>query len=70
MPTVGKKLKKLMRKRSTQGAHDTRFMNTINTFNGSMDIEELEHYMNRFQEVLQNLIVLDESVHDLLDDEE
>jgi hypothetical protein len=44
-------------------------MNTINTFNGSTDIEEFDHYRDRLQEVLQSLIVLDESVHDLLDDE-
>jgi len=45
-------------------------MNAINTFGDSTDIEEIEHYRNHLQEVLQNLIVLEESVHDLLDDEE
>jgi hypothetical protein len=35
-----------------------------------MGIEELQHYRDSLQEVLQNLIVLDESVHYLLDDEE
>ena len=69
MPNV-ENLKKLKHKRQTQRAYATRFMNTINTFNGSTDIEELEHYMDRLQEVLKNLIVLDESVHDLMDDEE
>ena len=66
LPTVDK----LKRKRATQRAHATRFMNAINTFDDSTDIEELEQYRDRLPEVLQNLIVLEESVHDLLDDEE
>jgi hypothetical protein len=45
-------------------------MNGINIFDDSTDIEELEHYRDRLQEVLQNLNVLEESVHDLLDDGE
>ena len=69
LPTV-KKFKKMKSKRATHRAHATRFMNAINTFNGSTDIEELEHYRDRNEEVLQILIALDESVHDLLDDEE
>jgi hypothetical protein len=44
-------------------------MNAINTFKRSTDIEQLKHYRDRLQ-VLQILIVLDESVHHLLDDEE
>jgi len=64
------KLQKLKRKRATQCAQATRFMNAINTFDDSTDIEELEHYRHRLQEALQNLILLDKSVHDLLDNEE
>ena len=64
------KLKKLKCKRATQRANATHFMNATYTFDDSKDIEELEHYRDRLQEVLQNLIVLDEFVHDLLDDEE
>jgi hypothetical protein len=45
-------------------------MDAINTFNGSTDLEELEHYRHRLQEVLQNVTVLDESVHGLMEDEE
>jgi hypothetical protein len=45
-------------------------MATLNTFDGSTDIEELEHYKDRLQEVLQILIALNESVHDILEDEE
>jgi hypothetical protein len=52
-----------------QRAHATRFMNTIKTFSGSSDIEELEHYGDCLQ-VLQNLIVLDEAINDLQDDVE
>ena len=63
------KLQKLKRERATQRAHATRLMIAINTFDDSTDIEELEHYRDRLQEALQNLISLDESVHDLLDDE-
>jgi hypothetical protein len=40
------------------------------TFDESTDLEELEHHKDRLQEVLQNLIALDESVQDLLEDEE
>ena len=65
------KLQKLKRKRATQRAYATRFMNAINcTFDDSTDIEEVEHYRDHLQEALQNLILLDESIHDLLDDQE
>ena len=68
-PTV-EKLKKLKRKRTTQRAHATRFMSVINAFDDSTNIEEIEHYRDHLQEILQNLITLDESIHDLLEDEE
>jgi hypothetical protein len=58
LPTV-EKLKKLKRKRATQRAHATHFVDAINTFNGSTDVEEHEHYRDRLQEVL----------HDLMEDE-
>jgi transcription termination factor NusB len=45
-------------------------MNAINTFDDSTDIEELEHYKDRLQEVLQKLILLYESVQDLLEEQE
>jgi hypothetical protein len=70
LPTMEKTEKKGKRKRGTKRTHATRFMNAINTFNGSKDTEKLEHYTDRLQEFLQYLNVLDESVHDLLDDEE
>jgi hypothetical protein len=63
------KLKKLKRKRATQRGKASRFMNKINTFDDSTDIVELEHYRDGLIEVLQNLIVLDGSVQDLLEDE-
>jgi hypothetical protein len=63
-------VKKPKPKRATQRAHATRFMKAINTFDDSTDIEKLEHYRDRIQEVLQNSIVLEVSVHDLLEDEE
>ena len=68
-PTV-EQLKKLKPKRATQRGHATRFMNAINAFGLSTDIEELEHCKDRLQEILQNLIALDESVQDLLGYEE
>jgi hypothetical protein len=52
-------LKKLKRKRGTHRGHTARFMNAIKTFDDSHDIEELEHYMDLHQAVLQNSIVLD-----------
>ena len=64
------KLQKLKRKRAKQRAHVTRFMKAINTFGVSTDVEEIEHYRGRIQEALQNLTLLDESVHDLLNDKE
>lgn len=53
LPTV-EKLKKQKRKRATQRAHATHFIYTFNIFSGSSDTEDLEHYRDRFQEVLQN----------------
>jgi len=63
-------VEKLKRKRATQCTHATRFMSTINAFDDSTNFEEIEHYRDRFQEILQNLITLDETIHDLLEDEE
>jgi hypothetical protein len=45
-------------------------MNAIDTFDDSTDLEVLEHHKDRLQVVLQNLIALEESFQDLLEDEE
>jgi hypothetical protein len=68
--TTVEKLKKLKRKHATQHAHVTRFMSAINAFNGSTNIDEIEHHRDHLQEILKNLITLDEPIHDLLEDEE
>jgi hypothetical protein len=45
-------------------------MNTINKFDGSTDIGELEHNKYRLKKFLHILIALYESIHDMLEDEE
>lgn len=64
------KLSKLRRKRGTQRANASRFINQINTFDTSTTEDDIQHCHERLQETLNSLIVLDDSIQDLLNDTE
>lgn len=61
---------KLKRKRTTQRARSSRFINKIDEFNESTPLEDIEHCLERLQDTLKNLTVLDDVIQDLLDDRE
>ena len=62
--------KKLNRKRTTERAKATRFITTINEFTGDTPLDDYEHYGGRLQETLDQLVRLDDSIQDLLEDGE
>jgi len=61
--------RKRSRERERERANATRFY-TINGFDDSTSLDELEHYRGRLQETLDKLLSLDDAIHDLLSDEE
>jgi len=63
-------LHNLMRKRSRERANATRFSTTIDGFDDFTSLDDLEYYSGRLQETLDKLLSLDDSIHDLLSDEE
>ena len=63
-------IKKLKRKRTTERAKATRFITTINEFTGDTPLDDYEHYRGRLQETLDQLVRLDDSIQDLLEDRE
>jgi hypothetical protein len=63
-------IKKLKRKRTTQRTKATRFITTINEFTGDTPLDGYEHYRGRLQETLDQLVRLDDSIQDLLEDNE
>ena len=63
-------MKNLKRKRTTERAKTTRLIITINEFTGETPIDDYEHYRGRLQETLDQLVRMDDSIHDLLEDSE
>jgi len=63
-------MKKLKRKRTTKRAKATRFITTINEFTGDNSLDDYEHYRGRLQETPDQLVRLDDSIEDLLEDNE
>jgi len=63
-------MKKLKRKRTTERAKATRFITTINEFTDDNPLDDYEHYRGRLQETLDQLVRLDDSIQDLLEDSE
>ena len=51
-------------------ANATRFTTTLEGFDDSTPLDDLEHYCGRLQETLDRLISLDDTIHDLLPDKE
>jgi hypothetical protein len=63
-------MKKLKRKRTTERAKATRFITTINEFTDDPPLDDYEHYRGRLQETLDQLVRLDDSIQDLLENSE
>ena len=57
-------------KRGRERANATRFTTTLEGFDGSTPLDDLEHYRGRLQETLDMLLSLDDAIHDLLPDKE
>ena len=63
-------IRKLRRKRTTEMAKATRFITTINEFTDDSPLDDYEHYRGRLQETPDQLVRLDDSIEDLLEDNE
>jgi hypothetical protein len=58
------------RKISRERANPTRFSTTINGFNDSTSLDDLEHYRGCLQRTLDKFLSLDDAIHALFSDEE
>lgn len=58
------------RKPTTQRANDTRFIGLLNDTDDATALDEVEHYHDRLQESVRNLMDLDDAIQDFLDDVE
>jgi len=63
-------LHNLRRKRGRERANATCFTTTLEGFDSSTPLDDLEHYRGRLQETLERLLSLDDAIHDLLPDKE
>jgi hypothetical protein len=63
-------LANLKRKRATLSSNVTRFTTTINGFSDTTTLDDVEHYRDRLQETLDRLTTLDDSIQNLIEDEE
>jgi len=63
-------LHNLKRRRARGRANATRFSTTLEGFEDSTSLDDLEHYRGRLQETLDRLIELDDAIHDLMPDKE
>ena len=61
-------LKKLKRKRNSERAKAIRFITTLNQFTDDNLLDDYEHYRGRLQETLDQLVRLNDSIQDLLED--
>ena len=58
----------LKRRRAGERANATRFYTTLEGFEDSPALDDLEHYRRRIKETLDRLISLDDAIHDFLPD--
>jgi hypothetical protein len=63
-------MKNLKRKLTTERAKATMFITTINEFTDNSPLDDYEHYRGRLQETLNQLVRLDVSIQDFLEDSE
>lgn len=63
-------LHNLKRRNARERANATRISTTLERYDDSTSLDDLEHYRGRLQENLDRLITLDDTIHDLLTDKE
>ena len=63
-------LHNLRRRRERERANAACFTTTLEGFDDSTPLDDLEYYRGRLQETLDRLISLDDAIHDLLPDKE
>jgi hypothetical protein len=63
-------MRKLKRKRTTERRKATRFITAINESTENTPLDDYEHYRDRLQETLDQLIRLDDAIQDFLEDHE
>jgi hypothetical protein len=61
-------LHNLKRRQAWERANATHLSTTLEDFEDSTSINEIQHYRGRLQETLDRLIALDDAIHDLLTD--
>jgi len=67
---MAEQLHNLKRKRFRERSNITRFSNSIHSFTEENTRDDYEHYKGRLEEALGHMLKLDETIHDLLTDEE
>jgi hypothetical protein len=63
-------LHNLKRKSTRERNNITRFANSFNSFTGETSLDDYEHYKGSIEEALERMLRLDDSIHDLLADDE
>jgi hypothetical protein len=63
-------LHNLKSKRTRERNNITRFANSVKSFTGETSLDDCEHYKGRIEEALERMLKLDDSIHDLLTDDE
>jgi hypothetical protein len=61
-------IRKLQRKCTTKRTKATRFITAINESTENTPLDDYEHYRGRLQETLDQLVRLDATIQDLLED--
>jgi hypothetical protein len=65
-----KQLHNRKRKRTRERNNITRFANSVNSFTRETSLDDYEHYKGRIEEALERMLRLDDSIQDLLADDE
>jgi len=68
--TMAEQLHKLKRKRTRERGNITRFSDSIYSFTVETARDDYEHYKGRLEETLEQMLKLDDAIHDFLTDEE
>jgi hypothetical protein len=67
---MAEQLHSLKRKRARERSNITRFSRSINSFTEDTAHADYDHYKGRLEEALERMLKLDDTIHDLLNDEE
>jgi hypothetical protein len=67
---VSKRLHNLKRRCTREGSNIPRFVTEVHKYTDSTKLEDCEYYNDRLRETLNRQILIDDEVHELLDDSE